>query len=196
MKTRMVETVNNEQDEIIYTRFLRNRDENDLRILLERYKEKLTLFIFGYVNNAEDAEDVMLDTFAVIASKNRWSDKGSSFKTWLYAIGRNQALMHVRKNRVRTVAIEDVPDVSSDQYGLPEINILKEEQHRHLYLAMERLHPEYRQVLTLVYFEEMSYEETARIMHKSRKQIYNLAGRGKERLKQILNEMGFEYAQY
>ena len=57
----MVETVNNEQDEIIYTRFLRNRDENDLRILLERYKEKLTLFIFGYVNNAEDAEDAAED---------------------------------------------------------------------------------------------------------------------------------------
>ena len=185
-----------EQDEIIYRRFLRDRDEKDLRILLERYKEKLTLFIYGFVNDAEDAEDLMLDTFAVIAAKNRWSEKGSSFKTWLYAIGRNQALMHVRKHHIRTLALEDLPDVASDNFELPEMNILKEEQYRQLYLAMERLHPDYRQVLTLIYFEEMSHEEAARIKHKTRQQIYNLTGRGKERLKQVLDEMGFEYAKY
>ena len=185
--------MNFEQDEQVYRRYLRGRDEADLRVLLERYKEKLTLFLYGFVNDPDDAEDLMMETFAVIASKDHWSEHGSSFKTWLYAIGRNQALMHLRKRRIPVSVLEEVP---SEKTELPELPILREEQYRELYTAMEKLKPEYRQVLTLIYFEDMSHEEAARVMGKSRKQIYNLARRGKERLKQILNEAGFEYAKY
>ncbi len=185
--------MNFEQDEQVYRRFLKKRDESDLRVLLERYKEKLTLFLFGFVNDPDDAEDLMMETFAVVASKDRWSEKGSSFKTWLYAIGRNQALMHLRKRRFPTSVLEEIP---SEKAELPELNILRQEQYRELYAAMEKLNPDYRQVLMLIYFEDMSHEEAAKVMGKSRKQVYNLAGRGKERLKQILSEAGFEYAKY
>ena len=50
-----------ETDEILYRRFLREEQEEDLRILLERHREGLTLFLFGFVRNMEDAEELMLD---------------------------------------------------------------------------------------------------------------------------------------
>ncbi len=179
------------KDEQLYSRFLKDRDEEALKILLERYRESLTLFLYGYVHSMEDAEDLMLDAFAEAASRDSWSAEGSSFKTWLFAIGRKKALMHLRKHRF--FSKEEADPVSDD---LPEDGLLREERNRQLYQAMERLKPEYRQVLILLYFEEMSHEEAARVMRKTKKQIYHLVSRGRDRLKVILKEMGFENAWY
>ena len=82
-------------DEQLYSRFLKDREEEALKILLERYRESLTLFLYGYVHSMEDAEDLMLDAFAEAAARESWSAEGSSFKTWLFAVGRKKALMHL-----------------------------------------------------------------------------------------------------
>ena len=181
-----------ESDEAIYRRFLTEQKEEDFRILLERHKESLMLFLYGFVHNMEDAEELMLDAYAEIAAGARYSER-SSFKTWLFAIGKNLALMQLRKKRSflhkRTEQV--------DEWGEPpELNILREEHNQQIYLALRRLKEEYRQILILLYFEEMSYEEAERVMGKSRKQVYNLAERGKLALKKELERMGFDDAQY
>ena len=182
-----------ETDEQLYSRLLSERDENALRILLERYREGLTLFLYGYVHSMEDAEELMLDAFAAAAAKRSWSKEGSSFKTWLFAIGHKLALAHLRKHRQQTVVLEETD--AGDGTG-PETELLREERGQQLYRAMEQLKPEYRQVLMLIYFEEMSHEEAARVMRKTRKQIYHLVDRGRERLKEILERNGFDHAEY
>ena len=57
---------------------------------------------------------------------------------------------------------------------------------------MEKLNPDYRQILHLIYFEDMSPEEAGRVMKKNRKQIYNLIQRSREALRQKLIEEGME----
>ena len=88
-----------ETDEIIYSRFLKDGKSDDLRQLLERHRESLTLFIYGFVRNMEDAEDIMLNAFAVTASGGAAFSGKSSFKTWLFGIARNLARKHIRKTR-------------------------------------------------------------------------------------------------
>ena len=56
-----------ETDERVYQRYLAG-EEDALRVLLERHREGLTLFLLSYVRNMEDAEELMLDAFAVAAS--------------------------------------------------------------------------------------------------------------------------------
>ena len=58
---------------------------------------------------------------------------------------------------------------------------------------MENLHAEYGEVLFLLYFEQMTYEEAGVIMRKNKKQMYHLAERGKQALRQELARMGFDY---
>ena len=87
-----------ETDELIYRRFLNGHSEADLRILLERHRESLILFLNGYVHNLADAEELMLDAYAQAAAGAGFSGK-SSFKTWLFAIGKKLALARLRKNR-------------------------------------------------------------------------------------------------
>ena len=59
--------------------------------------------------------------------------------------------------------------------------------------AISSLKTEYRQVLWLCFFEELSNEEVAQIMGKSKRQIENLVYRAKQTLKSVLDKEGFEY---
>ena len=81
-----------EADEAIYRRFLKRHNEDDLRLLFDRHRESLILFLMGYVRQEEDAEDLMMETFAVAASGTARFSGRSSFKTWLFAIARNMGM--------------------------------------------------------------------------------------------------------
>ena len=178
-----------EADEVIYRRFLAGRSEEDLRLLFDRYKEHLTLFLQGFVGNGEDAEDLMMDTFAVIASGTRSFSGKSSFKTWLFAIGRNQARRFLRK-RSREKAAGEGGLFRKEE--TPESSLLLREENRELYQALETLPDEYRQALYLLYFERMNQDEACAVMGKTKGQMYNLVKRGRKALREALERMGAE----
>ena len=141
-----------------------------------------------------------MDSFVAIAMNKEWTAKGSSFKTWLFAIGRKLALKHNRKKRRTAASLDqwntgrtEPGEAASEGYQYPETELLKQEQNQQLYRAMENLHAEYREVLFLLYFEQMTYEEAGVIMRKNKKQMYHLAERGKQALRQELTRMGFDY---
>ncbi|MCR4771647.1 MAG: sigma-70 family RNA polymerase sigma factor [Oscillospiraceae bacterium] len=182
-----------ETDETLYRRFLAEHNEEDLRVLLERHREQLLLFLNGYVHNLEDAEELTLDAFAEAAAGSSVFREQSSFKTWLFSIGKNMALMRLRKRRFTSdESFERTAEIAAP----PELNILREERNRQLYEALSQLKEEYRQILILLYFEEMSHEEVGRVMGKTKRQVYNLAERGRTALGEKLKRMRFDYAQY
>ena len=180
-----------ETDETLYRRYLTEHKEEDFRILLERHRESLTLFLCSYVRSLEDAEELMLDAYAAAAAGPTVFSGRSSFKTWLFSIGKKLALMHLRKARTSV----PLPPAETDG-ETAELALLRDERDRTLYRALDRLNGDYRQILILLYFERMSHEEAGRVMRKTRKQIYNLAERGRKALKEELEGMGFEYARY
>ena len=175
-----------------YRRYL-DGDDTGLTEIIRDYKDGLTLYINGYVNNIFTAEDLMEDTFFKLAiRKPRFSGK-SSFKTWLYAIARNIALDYLRKNS----KFEKTPIEDMNNYIVEEVNVEKEylikEQKITLHRTMRKLKSEYFQVLYLVYFEGFTNEEIAKIMKKNKRQIENLIYRAKGTLKSELEKEGFEY---
>lgn len=178
-----------ETDETLYRRFLHEHNEEDFRVLLERHREQLLLFLNGYVHNLEDAEELMLDAFAEVAAGASVFQERSSFKTWLFSIGKKQALMYLRKARLR----RDRQSLEPGEVPLPELDILRSERDRQLYRALGALNEDYRQALTLLYFEEMSHEEAGRVMGKTRRQMYNLAERGRKALRETMERMGYDH---
>ena len=181
-----------ETDEVIYRRFMDSGDEDDLRVLLERHRESFTLFLYGYMHSLEDAEELMLDAFAVAVSGTARFSGRSSFKTWLFGIGRNLARKRLRDQRPWTEELRGgTPSVTQPA---PEAELIHGERQRHLYAALEKLPADYRQALYLLFFEDMSCEEAAQVMGKSKKQVYNLSFRGKQTLKDILEKTGFDDA--
>ncbi len=82
------------------------------------------------------------------------------------------------------------------EHFTPDLALLREERSRQLYLGLSELKTEYRQALYLLYFEGMSHAEAGRVTGKSRRQLYNLAERGRKALKEALERMGYDHADY
>jgi RNA polymerase sigma factor (sigma-70 family) len=181
-----------DSDEELYRSYLKTGNEKAFRTLLERHREHLTLFLNGFVHNIDDAEDLMMDAFAVAASGTTRFRGKSSFKTWLYSIGRNLAISAIRKQRIRTTELTDDAGYSPPA----DFEMLQEEKNRQLYAALDALKDDYRQVLYLMYFEDLTQDEVSAIMKKSKQQVYHLASRGRTALKAELERRGFDYAQY
>ena len=175
-----------------YYRCFLNGDKEALNKLIHEYWDGLALYLSSLFDSFTEAEEMAEETFLKLyTDKPDYSGK-STFKTWLYSVGRNTALYHIRKRKNRhQTFIEDDFDIS-DRDDIENSHI-KTEDKKQLLRAMEKLNPDYRQVLYLVYFENFSNTETARIMGKSERQVRNLLYRSKSTLKEILLREGFEY---
>ena len=175
-----------------YRRFLSGDDEG-LTLIIKEYKDGLILYINSYVANIYVAEDLMQDTFFKIAVKKPKFKEESSFKTWLYAIGRNIALDYLRKrSKDSFLSIDDMENCVRDEVDLENLYI-KNEHKKLLHKALSTLKAEYRQVLWLVYFEGFSNDQAAQVMGKSKRQIENLIYRAKQSLESALGKEGLEY---
>ena len=175
-----------------YLRFLDGDDDGIVQIV-KVYKDGLILYLNGYVGNIFIAEELAEDTFfRLITKKPRFSGK-SSFKTWLYAIGRNVAVDYIRhSSKLLATPIEDLENYLSEQQSLEQAYI-KEEQKIIVHRALLELATEYRTILWLVFFEGFSNKDAARILKKNDRQIKNLLYRAKRALKLKLEKEDFVY---
>lgn len=176
-----------------YERYL-DGDVDALHTLVDEYKAGLTLYINSIVSDIALAEDIMLDTFAkLIIKKPRYLGK-SSFKTWLYAIGRNLAMDTLKKRR-NDVPLSEAENYISDTDELEE-RYLADERKLEVRRAIEKLKSEHGQALWLVYFEDFSNAEAARVMKKTSHQFDSLLYRAKAALRRELEKGGFDYDEY
>ena len=178
-----------------YRRFLDGDDQRIAEIVGE-YKDGLILYLNSYVNNIFVAEDLAEDTFfRLITKKPKYSGK-STFKSWLYAIGRNVAIDYLRHNsKLLNTPIEDLENYLIEEQSL-EQSYIKEESKIIVHKAMAELSADYQTVLWLVFFEGFSNTEAATVLKKSDRQIKNLLYRAKQSLKSKLEKEGFVYEEF
>ena len=170
-----------------YRRFL-NGEESAFDELMAAYFRPLVFFIDRYVHDVHTAEDIAIDVFSdLIVHRRRYNFK-VSLKTYLFMLGRSRALDHLRHRKVLTMV--ELHEGLSDEEAALEETVLADERKRLVNDALERLPEEMRLAVHLVYFEDMTYDETARVMKKSRKQVDNLLYRAKKELRLILGEDG------
>jgi len=174
-----------------YRRFLAGDNKGMLEIVCE-YQAGLMLYLNSFVQDIHLAEDMTEDTFLELMTKRPKFSGKSTFKTWLFAIGRNITAKHLRKHSKLSV----VPLESQEYLAVEdsiEGNYIKTEQKRMVHQALHQLKAEYRQALFLNYFEGFTISEIALIMKKSEKQVKNYLYQAKLALKSELERSGFEY---
>ena len=176
-----------------YRRFCENGDESGLVEIIRDYKDGLIFYLNSYVGNIFTAEELAEDTFVLLGTKKP-KDKGKgSFRTWLYTIGRNKAIDYLRKeSKNKITGIDSLPEIISEEESFEE-TVIKEEQKISLHRYMRELKPEYRQILWLVYFEDMTCRDAAEIMKKSVHGTQTLLYRARKTLKSILEKEDFDY---
>ena len=171
-----------------YRRYL-DGDESAFDDIVKELFDHLVFFINRYVQDVHAAEDIAIDAFTeLIVHKNRYNFS-VTLKTYLFMIGRSRALNYIkRRNRIK---MEPLSAADSVEVGeTPEQLLLRTEKQLRLSQEMDALTQPMRTALHLVYFEDLSYEEAARVMKKTKKQIDNLVYRGKKALRAALGEDG------
>lgn len=109
-----------------YDRYLAG-DDSALGDIVREYKDGLTVYLDSFTDNIHDAEELMEETFFRLAYKKPKFSGKSSFKTWLYSIGRNLALDHLRRmKKKRNASLDECSELKSCLDKI--INVCKESQ--------------------------------------------------------------------
>ena len=168
-----------------------NGNEQAFDEILNEIRYPLTLFINSYIYDESNAEDVAIDTFMyLLVHKYRYNFK-VSLKTYLYMIARSKALDYLKHKKIFTM-VEYNDETSTNINSSLMDHVIKEERKRILHETILKLDINVREAIYLVYIEELSYEETSKIMRKNKKQIDNLLVKGKKELRKLLeNEVIF-----
>ena len=174
-----------------YCRYL-DGDNDGLKEIVETYFDGLMLYLNLFVRNLSEAEELAEETLFQLVSKRPVFSGKSTFKTWLYAIGRNVTLRYIRRREREAELLEEYDTVTTVEEDA-ERELLTRERDRSLYRAMGELKKDYRQVLWLRYFEKMDERSIATIMKKSVHSIEHLHRRAKEALREELLKEGFSY---
>ena len=155
-----------------YRRFLSGDDSAFEEIMQELFCG-LVFFINGFAHDPHTAEDIAIDAFSdLVVHRHRYNFR-VSLKTYLYMVGRSRALDHLRRRKVlRFTELSEARHLSDDS------------------AALAQLPRDMAAAVRLVYFEEMTYAEAAKVMGKKSKQVDNLLQRAKKELHRILGEEG------
>ena len=175
-------------DDILYKAYL-NGDTVSYDQLMIRYGDSLTLFLYGYLHDWQDAEDLMIEAFAEIMAKMPRIREGC-FKAYLFKTARNLAVrFHTRRSRIRQFSLDE-HDAEFAAAG-PADNIAHDIEIREvLQKCIGRIDSELREALWLVYYEGMSYAEAASVMKVNTKRIDHLLDRGKRQMRTELEKEG------
>ncbi len=170
-----------------YRRFLEG-DKDAFGEIVELYRSGLTYFINRYVCDYEAAEDIAIDAFMYLLVNPRKYNFKASLKTYLYTIGRSRALDYI-KHRGKLQMTELMENTMNRVYEASlEERVIKTETNRRLKTAIETLPHEMQTVIHLIYFDELSYVDAAKVLKTTPKKVDNLLYRAKKLLRNELKE--------
>lgn len=164
--------------------------------LVEAYSPAVYRVALKILNDPQDAEDVLQETFIKALRALPNFEGRSSLSTWLYRIAVNEALMVVRKRRPDSVSIDAEKDDGEeasppveirDWCCLPEGDLLSAESRQFLDQAILNLSPALRAVFVLRDVQGLSVKETAEALNVSEAVIKTRLLRARLKLRESLS---------
>ena len=134
-------------------------DEGAFVDLIRVYYPFVYAIVIGIVNNPQDAEEVVQDTFLNAYRGLAQYQEMAKFKNWLAEIARNRARSWMRKQRIDTVSIDEVSEHTLGTQDLPEEQLIRREQRELIRRAMETLSDKDREIAQAYYLDGASYDE-------------------------------------
>lgn len=172
------------KEKTLVEKIIRN-DQKATKKLYRNYQQRLRNYIKGRVDNSEDVEEILQDTFiSAINSLANFNFK-CSVSSFLFAIARHEIADFYRKKKIKTVLFSKFPflETIADKALTPEEEALKQELKKEIKLVLDQLRPKYKRVLKLKYYYSHSVKEIARRMNSTPKAIESLLTRARGRFK-------------
>lgn len=190
-----------QSDEKLVADYLSGDDEA-LKILISRYLGLIYSFVFRYIGNAEEAQDITQDVFVKFWRHLKSFDRTRKLKTWIFSIAKNSAIDFLRKSRDDCGAKKQIPFSEFDTEAgenillntaacsLPLASEIAEQKDisEMLVLAMNQLAPNYRMVLYLRYNDHFKFREIAQALGEPVDTIKTRHRRGLAQLSKLIPE--------
>lgn len=154
---------------------LKSGDRAEFARLVDAYSAQIYRLVFRILDNADDAEDVLQETFIKVFRALPSFEGRSSLSTWLYRIATNEALMLLRKRGAEWAILESDLQDDDGEHGfqvvdwccLPERELLSSEARSFLEKASKKLSPALKVVFLLRDVQGLSIKETAEVLEIS-----------------------------
>ncbi len=182
------------RDLVLINRALETGDKKAYNELMRLYRDPLYFMLLEKIGNKELAKDLTIEALGKAFKKLHLYVPNYVFSTWLFTIAKNNCIDYLRKNKLPTISIDNLTlndkgekqsfDIPSEMPD-PEKMMMKKQRVQILRQIVEQLKPNYRILVRLRYFKEMSYKEIATELevplgtvkaqlHRSREQLFNI----------------------
>lgn len=153
-----------------------------LENLFKKYYNEAKLYVVTLCHDAGLAEDIVSESFYKAFTKI--DEEKDSFKYWLLKACRNAYFDHLKKVK-KVTELND--NLRADEEDLAS-RIIKKEEYQALYRAISLLKDNYREIILLYYFDELSVSEIAGITEQSIENVKVQMYRARMKLKEILED--------
>lgn len=178
-------------DEQLIARFQLG-DVQAFDILVRRYKDQLLNFIYRFVGNRSDAEDIVQETFLRVYKNKHYYKEIAKFSTWVYTIAGNLAKTELRRrkrhkifsvsNFINEERDYDIPDKEHS----PEKKVDSSIQETIIQKAIEKLPIKFKEVIILRDIQGFAYEEISQILNIPLGTVKSRVNRGRLKLQEDL----------
>lgn len=191
-------TLKDSPDNILIASALQG-DQNAYSLLVQKYREGLTLYVNEFVTHlknsegvielAEEPQDIVQEAFhKAFQSLDTYSPK-YKFSTWLFNIAKNIAIDYARKRKISIGAnltpdnITPLANIGSGIKNSPEDELISSQEYRSLIEMINSLEEKYRQPAILRFIKEYEYNEIAQELNLELNTVKTRIKRAKEMLK-------------
>ncbi|MBI4546336.1 MAG: sigma-70 family RNA polymerase sigma factor [Ignavibacteriae bacterium] len=166
-------------------------------ILVGRYKDQLINFVYRYLSDYDDTDDVVQETFVRVYRKKHLYKPVAKFSTWLYTIATNLAKTKLRQRKREAWFLlsrrgkesdekdYEIPDVRYPADGQAESSLKREIIQK----ALNSISATYREVVVLCDIQEMTYEEICEITGLNIGTVKSRLNRGRAKLQELLKDL-------
>jgi RNA polymerase sigma-70 factor (ECF subfamily) len=158
-----------ERDSRLVIQILESGNRAAYAQLMDEYFEKVYSRMLKMTSQPGDAEDLTMEAFNKAFSKLEQYTPDFAFSTWLYRIAKNNCIDYLRRNKKDNDTMVNQQDAGvgitahelANQLPSPEQLMINRQETRLLREIVDTLHPKYKDIIKLHYFNELSCEEIA-----------------------------------
>ena len=196
--TRYLDALSPMSDEDLMSQFQAGTVEA-FDILVGRYKDPLTNYIYRFLGDMKECEDLLQETFLRVYRNRHSYRRIARFSTWLYTIAGNLARSEYRKRKRRRISSLQSINKNDEEYEMevpdetfsPDKDTESSIQDFYIQDALGKISEEFREVVVLRDVQQLSYEEIAEITGLPMGTVKSRINRGRTKLQILLKDIYF-----
>jgi len=166
-------------------------------ILVSRYKDPLSNYIYRFLGDIKEVEDLLQETFLRVYRNRHSYRRIAKFSTWLYTIAGNLARSEYRKRKRRRIYSLNATNRDDEDYEVeipdesfsPDVHTESTIQDHFVQEALAQISPEFREVVVLRDVQQLAYEEIADITGLPMGTVKSRINRGRTKLQALLKDV-------